>query len=140
MTVMAPGQGCGRAAGQGRALPRHDQPLTVVLDILGRVGFRAVHQNLHRACAAARQLLVKILLDHQDALHRRIAHHAPGLGHCTHGPRGKPGGMGKIGSKAQRVPPAALIKHGQPQHSRIKRDAVAKEQQKDKGQNPGHKI
>ena len=48
--------------------------------------------------------------------------------------------MGKIGSKAQRVPPAALIKHGQPQHSRIKRDAVAKEQQKDKGQNPGHKI
>ena len=48
--------------------------------------------------------------------------------------------MRKISRKTQGMPPAALIQHGQPQHTRIQRDAVTKEQQKDKGQNPGHKI
>jgi len=38
------------------------------------------------------------------------------------------------------MPPPALIQHAQPQHARIQRDAVAKEQQKNERQNPGHKI
>ena len=36
--------------------------------------------------------------------------------------------------------PAALVQHAQAQYARIQRDAVAKEQQKDKRQNPGHQI
>ena len=48
--------------------------------------------------------------------------------------------MGKIRRKAQRMPPPALIQYAQPQHARIQRDAVAKEQQKNERQNPGHKI
>jgi len=95
---------------------------------------------LHGSSAAALQLPVKILLYYKYALHGRVAHQTPGLRHITHRARGKPGRVGKVGRKAQGMLPAALVQHAQAQYARIQRDAVAKEQQKDKRQNPGHQI
>ena len=132
--------GCGRAAAQGCGLPGCDQALTVALDVLGRVGLRAVHQHLQHPSAAALQDGVEILADDQHALHYRIAHVLRSRVHIPHRAGGKPGGMGKIRRQAEGVAAAALVQHGQTQHARVQGDAVAEQKQKDERQHPGHQI